>query len=303
MKEQVEVSAPGKLMLLGDHAVVYNRPCIVTAVSARVWVMIEKKPGHVAIEAPQVKNVRFVEEAISVFKRKYRVGDGFIIKTKSDFSCRYGLGSSSAVAIATLLSLSRFFKQAMSLREIFNLGYQTTLNIQGIGSGFDIAAAVYGKTIYFLTGGKVIEPLGVSHLPLVVGYSGVKADTATMVKNLRLNTPHGKLTAIFDSIQEITERAKAELLKGNWEKTGKLMNENHRLLSELGVSTNKLDKMCQAAREAGAYGAKLSGAGGGDCMIALVPEAGREKIERAIERVGGVVIKVSPNAEGVRIEA
>ncbi|MBM3209656.1 hypothetical protein FJZ40_05225, partial [Candidatus Shapirobacteria bacterium] len=108
MKEQAEVSAPGKLMLLGDHAVVYNRPCIVTAVSARVRVMIEKKPGHAAIEAPQVKNVRFVEEAISVFKRKYGVGDGFIIKTKSDFSCRYGLGSSSAVAIATLLSLSRF---------------------------------------------------------------------------------------------------------------------------------------------------------------------------------------------------
>ena len=80
------------------------------------------------------------------------------------------------------------------------------------------------------------------------------------------------------------------------------MNQNHKLLQELGVSTERLDQMCDSAVKAGAFGAKLSGAGGGDCMIAIIPEEKREKIEMAIAKAGGTVIDVKANAEGVRIE-
>ena len=302
----IVASAPGKLMLFGEHAVVYNRSCIVTAVSARIKVSIARTSSQFNIDSPNCKDVRFVQEAIRLFQQKYKVGNGLQIKTDSEFSCLYGFGSSSAVTVAVLYALAKLFNKKLTNQEIFDIGYRVTLNIQGIGSGFDIGAAVYGGTIYFVTGGKIIEPLEISELPLVVGYSGVKADTPTIVKNVKCQISNikskSKILKLFEEIEIIVNQAKTYLIEGNWQKIGKLMCKNHALLQKLGVSTEKLDKMCNAAIDAGAYGAKLSGAGGGDCMIAIIPEEKREKIEQAIENAGGAVIKVNPNAGGVRVE-
>jgi len=303
---RIKASAPGKLMLFGEHAVVYNRPCIVTAVSSRIYVEMEKILGDFKIEAPQVKDARFIKEALRVFKEKYKADQGLSIKTKADFSSQYGFGSSSAVTVATLYGLSKIYRINLSKKDFFDLGYQVTLNIQGVGSGFDIAAAVYGGTNYFVTGGKTIESLEVADLPIVVGYSGVKADTSTIVKNLKFKIKNEKLQLkiknLFDLIKKIVEEAKVFLARRRWQRVGQLMNENQKLLQRLGVSTGKLNKMCQAAISAGAYGAKLSGAGGGDCMIALVPKEERKSAEAAIAEVGGEVIKVETNAEGVKLE-
>lgn len=293
---KVKASAPGKLMLFGEHAVVYDYPCIVTTVLPRIYVEAEITPGRFNIDAPQVKNVRFVEETVKLFSQKYKVDNNVLIKTYSDFSSRYGFGSSSAVTVATIYALSKLYQIKLSKREIFDLGYKTTLSIQGVGSGFDIAAATFGGTLYFITGGKVIEPLSVKDLSLVIGYSGTKADTSTLVKNLK---PDFK---IFDQIKKIVEEAKISLVDGDWKKTGELMNQNHKLLQELGVSTEKLDKMCQAAVSSGAYGAKLSGTGGGDCMITLVPQDKIKKVESSIVKAGGEIINVKNNTLGVKLE-
>lgn len=302
---KIKTSAPGKLMLFGEHAVVYGRPCIVTAVSSRIHIEIESSQKRFAIDAPQVKDVRFVEETIRVFKEKYKISNGLSIKTQSDFSSQYGFGSSSAVTTAMICALSSLFNIKLSKKEIFNLGYEITLNIQGVGSGFDIAAATFGKTIYFLTGGKIIEPLNIFELPLVVGYSGVKADTPKIVKSLKskVKKQKSKYFKIFDKIGIIVEKAKKNLIKKNYQTLGNLMNKNQDLLQNLGVSTPKLDKMCRAALDAGAWGAKLSGAGGGDCMIALVSEDKKNKVEAAIKIACGKVISVKNNAEGVKIES
>jgi len=299
-------------MLFGEHAVVYDRPCIVTAVSSRIRVEIERTPGRFKIDAPQVKDVRFVEETVRAFKGKYKTGNGLSITTKSDFSCQYGFGSSSAVTIALITALASLYGITLSKKETFNLGYRIALEVQGVGSGFDIAAATYGGCLYFVTGGKEIIPLMVKRLPLVVGYSGIKADTPAIVKKLKIkisssakaseDKQNSKYNNIFNRITTIVEKTKKELICGNWVKVGQLMNENHRLLQELEVSTPKLDIMCQAAIGAGAYGAKLSGAGGGDCMIALVDDPKRKQVEQAIKASGGQVIKVNNNAQGVIIE-
>jgi mevalonate kinase len=298
------VSAPGKLMLLGEHAVVYDYPCLVTAVSSKIKVEIEIISTGIKIEAPQVKDVSFVEESIRFFKEKFKFKEGLSIKTHSEFSSQYGFGSSSAVTVATLYGLSQLFKLNLSKREIFDFGLEITLRIQKVGSGFDIAAATFGKTLYFITGGKKIEILPIDELPLVVGYSGVKASTPKIVNQIkeRLRKEKGKIFGIFNKIGKIVEEGKDSLLAKDYQRLGFLMNENHQLLKELGVSTAKLDKMCEAARKAGAYGAKLSGAGGGDCMIALVPKLKKSEIEKAIEKVGGEIIKVKNNANGVCYE-
>ena len=286
---KIKASAPGKLMLFGEHAVVYNYPCIVTTVSPRIYVEAEKKSGEIIIDIPQVKSDLFVRESIKMFQNKYKVSGGLLIKTFSDFSSRYGFGSSSAVTVATLFALSKLYQIELSKQEIFDLGYKVVLNVQGVGSGFDIAAATFGGTLYFVTGGKVIEPLSINSLPLVIGYSGMKADTTTLVKNLKQDFK------IFDQIKKIVETAKITLINGDWKKAGELMNQNHKLLQELGVSTEKLDKMCQAAVLSGAYGAKLSGAGGGDCMITLVSPDKIKKVESAIIKAGGEIINVKNN--------
>ena len=284
----MKASATGKLMLFGEHAVVYGYPCIVTTVSSKINVKVEKSTQF-KIDAPQVKDNRFVEETVKQFCEKYKVNNKILIKTFSDFSSKFGFGSSSAVTVATIFALSKLYKIKISKKEVFDLGHKVVLSIQGVGSGFDIASATFGGTLYFVTGGKVIESLSVKELSLVIGYSGVKASTTSLVKNLK---PDFK---IFDKIGEIVEEAKISLVNGDWEKSGELMNQNHKLLQDLGVSTEKLNKMCQAAITAGAYGAKLSGAGGGDCMIALVPKNKIKNVESSIINIGGEVIHVNTN--------
>lgn len=286
---KVKASAPGKLMLFGEHAVVYNYPCIVTTVSSKIHVEIEENSGPLKIVAPQVKDNRFVERTVKLFCEKYSVDSKLLIKTYSDFSSQYGFGSSSAVTVATILALSRFYEIKILKKEIFELGYKVTLSIQGVGSGFDIAAATFGGTLYFVTGGKVIEPLIIKNLNLIVGYSGTKANTAKLVKNLK---PDFK---IFEDIKRIVIEAKVSLINSDWKKTGELMNQNHKLLQALGVSTEKLNRMCLAANDSGAFGAKLSGAGGGDCMIALTADKKRKDVESAIIKAGGEILNVRNN--------
>jgi len=302
MKE-IKVSAPGKLMLFGDHSVVYGNPCLVSAVDKRLYVTVKLAgTGNDLIIAPQVKESRFVEKALSFFKKKFSVNHSVEIRTEGDFSNRVGLGSSSAVTVATFMALARLFGIKISPRELFSLSYQVSLSIQGVGSGFDIAAAVFGGIVYFVGGGKEINPLHSRSLPLIVGYSGVKADTPTLIrrvaKNYRNDRP--KVEAVFKDINQIVSRARKAIINFDLEKLGQLMTCNHHRLQSLGVSTGKLDAMVLAACKAGAYGAKLSGAGGGDCMIALSPRGKVDKIKRAIVKAGGTIINTKTNAQGAR---
>jgi mevalonate kinase len=298
----IKTSAPGKLLLLGDYAVVYNNPCLVTAVNKRLYVeaeIIENEEDEII--TPQVKESRFVLETIAHFKESFSIRDSVRIKTQGDFSHQVGLGSSSAVTVATLEALNQLFKKNLTKKQVFDMCYSVTLLIQGVGSGFDIAAAVYGGTQYYVTGGKVIKPVNLNTLPLVVGYSGIKADTPFYIRKVAEAFKYKKeeLTHIFSSISALVEEARSGLENSDFEKTGKCMTENHILLQKLGVSIPKLDEMVKAANQAGAWGAKLSGAGGGDCMIALVSDEKRDAVKEAIETVGGEVIHVELNAKGV----
>jgi len=318
----IKVSAPGKLMLFGDHAVVHGRPCIVTSVNHRMSVSLEKRnDNQVLLSAPDVnfedyivsindlskphpKEVKFVLTAISNFFSKYKIKSGLEIKTKSEFSAKVGLGSSSAVTVSTIKGSAELFEIEMTNKELFDLSYKTVLDIQEVGSGFDVAAAIYGGTLYFVTGGEVIEPLEIGGIPLIVGYTGIKADTSTLVKMVgqKLKEEPEKINEIFDKSGEIVNLAKTEMENSNWKQVGELMNQNQALLRDLDVSSKELENLIKATLDSGAYGAKLSGAGGGDCMIAIVDKKNKSSVEGAIERVGGEIIQVKLQTEGVKIE-
>jgi mevalonate kinase len=323
LNKRVEISAPGKLMLFGEHAVIYHRPCIVTAVDQRMRISAElTDPKFFKIQAPDVgvaeyteeiglpatseapKGVRFTATAARNFYQLYRIKSGVTIRTRSDFSSEFGFGSSSAVTTAVLKALSDLFEIGISNEELFELSHKTVLDVQGVGSGFDLAAAIWGGTIYFRSGRSEIVPLNVNNLPLIVGFTGVKADTPTLVRQVAdLHARYGKLTdRIFDTMAGIVEEARDALEDVDVLRLGELMDINQGLLDSLGVNSLELARLLFAARRAGATGAKLSGAGGGDCMIALALDENRGRIEESIEKSGGKVLKVRVGAPGVRSE-
>jgi mevalonate kinase len=323
LNKRVEISAPGKLMLFGEHAVIYNRPCIVTAVDQRMRVSAElTESKSLRIEAPDVgvkeytepigrdanpglpKGARFMVTAVRNFYDYYGMGSGVTIRTKSEFPSEFGFGSSSAVTTAVLKALSELFGIEISNKQLFELSYKTVLDVQGLGSGFDLAAAIWGGTIYFRSGGSEIAPLDVDNLPLTVGYTGIKADTPTLVRHVGdFYLRHGNLAnRIFDTMSDIVEQARDSLEDLDVGNLGYLMNINQGLLDSLGVNSLELSMLIYGARQAGAIGAKLSGAGGGDCMIALSLDQHKEVVEQAIERMGGKVLKVKTGALGVHSE-
>jgi mevalonate kinase len=318
---KVTTSAPGKLLLFGDHAVVYGHPCIVTSIDQRIQVTVEKqKERKLTLSAPDLglveytkhidelgqknipKAVSFIETLYSLFLQRCPQEGGIVIETKSAFSSSFGFGSSSAVTVAFAQALSELYGCQLSKLEVFQLCYQAVITVQGVGSGFDIASAIWGKTIYYVTPAKVVEPIVLPELPLIVGYSGIKADTATIVRavaELRMKKPEF-VAEIFSEIENITNRARTALLAADWQTVGSLMNENQVCLEKLDVSSKKLNDLIVAARNAGAYGAKLSGAGGGDCMIALGEK--KEQIDSAIGKAGGESMNVRAHADGVRVD-
>lgn len=320
--KQVTVSAPGKLMLLGEHAVVYGRPCIVTTVNKRMKVqaaLSDESIFKLAAEDVAINEyakpldrigkdeippkASFVEMALRNFYLKYKTISGVCITT-SGFSSDFGLGSSASVAACTVKALSCLFDINMSPKEIFDLSYQTILDVQQEGSGFDAAAAIYGGTLYYTFRGEIIEPLTINGLELVIGYSGVKTDTVSMVNLVKEKMKSYKkgVEKIFDNIAALVIEAKEALLMGNWERLGTLMDFNQSYLEDLGVSSPKLNQMISAVRLSGAYGAKLSGAGGGDCIVALVTADMRKSVELAIQGAGGETIDTGINVPGIKTE-
>ncbi len=324
MNRKITVSAPGKLMLLGEHAVVYGSPCIVTAVSQRMKATVELTDNSIfELQAPDVKvadykkpmanlgqgeipkGAKFVEIAIKNFTTSHPISGGIKVTTASEFSSEFGFGSSSASTVCVIKALSELTGANLDKKDIFDLAYKTVLDIQSKGSGFDVAAATFGGTLYYITPGKVIEVLDIDSLPLIVGYSGVKVDTVTIVNEVAKKSDKYPQVVenTYSQIEKLVEQAKVSLLNKDWVTLGELMNFNQGLLSFLGVEGRKLADMIYGARDQGAYGAKLSGAGMGDCMIALHPVQGKPAIEKGITDAGGKIIDVEANVEGVRVES
>jgi mevalonate kinase len=327
--QKIKTSAPGKFMLFGEHSVVAGQPCLVTAVDRRLSITIEENGADLfVLDAPDLglraysknikdlggenlpKEVSFIETCYRLFLNRYPQSSTIHVFSKNEFTASHGLGSSSASTVAFAKALSEFYQIPLTNDELFDLCYETVLRVQGVASGFDIAAAIWGGTIYYVTPdqktgrAKIVEPIEVKNLPFLVGYTGIKADTATlirMVQNLQSEKPL-LVDEIFMQITALVEQAKLALSQENWSLLGSLMDQNQSLLRQLQVSSIELENLIQASQKAGALGAKLSGAGGGDCMLALATEEQKAVVAQAIETAGGKIIDVAMNAEGVKLE-
>jgi len=320
----ITASAPGKLMLFGEHAVVDGHPCIVTAVDQRIYVTVKKNGTNIFhIEAPDLgleaytktieelgkkelpKEVRFIEMLYKRFLEKHPQNEGINVITRSDFSSAFGFGSSSAVTVAFAKALTELYGMPLDNHALFRLCYEAVLDVQGVGSGFDIAAAIWGGTLYYVPPAKVVEQVHLEKNYFVVGYTGIKADTPTlvrMVQNQKAKNP-SLIGGIFERITETVNKAKTAMEEKDWEEVGRLMNTNQELLRMLQVSSVELDALIEGCLKAKAWGAKLSGAGGGDCMVAITDTTLLPEIREAILKAGGEVMEVGLGADGVKIHA
>lgn len=325
--KKVIASAPGKLMLFGEHAVVYGYPCIVAAVDQRFHAVLEETDlPQLVLHAPDLqiseyrkkfadlgegeidKKVAFAETAVKIFLQLFPQSQGVKISTKNDFSVNFGFGSSSASAVAILKGLSEFYEIKLNNDQIFNLAYQVVMEVQGVGSGFDVAAAVYGGIIYYVRPinanpqTKIVKRIETETLPFLVAYTGIKADTATLVKKVAhtfQNKPK-KLEEIFKQIQIIVEQASTALVNRDPLLLSNLMKKNQSLLSLLGISSREIEETIKAATDNGAMAGKLSGAGGGDCVLLLAEEKDKTKITAAVNQTPAEILPVTLGEIGVQ---
>lgn len=328
---RVLASAPAKIILFGEHSVVYGKPAIAAAIDLRTYVKAEfNENGRIRIEAKDIRTpgltvsfsedqiyfetdygkaaevLSYVREAINLVMEEANKQKGVTVSITSQIPVGAGLGSSAAVAVATIGAVSRLFGLELDKSEIAKLGHKVELLVQGASSGIDPTVSAVGGFLYYQKGS--FESLPVVELPIVVGYTGSSGSTKELVAKVRKNYEEMPeiIEPILNSMGKLVEKAR-EVILAEYDKEikfkllGTLMNINHGLLDALGVSTKSLSDLVYASREAGALGAKITGAGGGGCMYALAPGK-QSEVATAIKIAGGMPMVTKISREGLRIE-
>jgi len=298
-------SAPGKIYLFGEHAVVYGKTAIACAVDLRTRASVERSEEVVIRSAIGTTGIDhavhpYVSKCIEKIRSHAEIG-GVEICIESDIPVSAGLGSSAAVTVAVLSALNEEFSAGLGKEQIAALGHEIEREVQGVASPTDTFVSTMGG-IVVIPGKKRLRALG-CHIVIGNTNSGItEKKTAKLVagvRELRDKSP-GEVMPVIDAIGRIAEAGESLVELRDYISIGRLMNVNHGLLDALGVGTARLDALVYAARYAGAFGAKITGAGGGGCMFALTDDP--EKVAAAIEAAGGTAIVTQVTEDGVRKE-
>jgi len=280
-------SGYGKVILFGEHFVVHGVPGIVSAIDSSTDAIVSK-----AKEGLTVKDDRKTAKGYSEEKRLQQIESiermlmamGLDSKTPLDiwiggslpgFS---GLGASAASSVAIARAIDEEFGLNLSNDRINQIAYEAEIAYAGNPSGIDNTAATYGGLMWFKknpAGGQdLVERLKVqTPVEIVICSTGIVANTKAMVEGVaeRKKANPTKYDPLFSQAEALSVAGRSALEAGNLVEVGELMNENHRILQEIGVSCVELDRLVDVARKQGAIGAKLTGGGGGGCMVALTP--------------------------------
>jgi mevalonate kinase len=299
----VTVKVPGKLMLLGEHAVLYGCPCISTTINSFMSVSIGySHSDQDEVDLKEDVSPKFIYSSLKVLRRVYEVSPIYI-STESAISGK-GLGSSAAVVVGVILAVLRLLEISLSEREIFDLCLEAVLDIQPQASGFDIATLLRGGTIYFSGKTKEIESLSHEKLPMFAVFAGSKGDTIAniaTVKKLYDDNPT-EISVCFEEIEDLVKKAKQYIQKKDYVSLGHVMRLNHSLLKTLTISTPRIDSLVDTALNLGAWGAKVSGAGGGDCLIVAADPKKTDEIKKGMAQHGGVVLNFGiGSAQGAKL--
>ncbi|MEN7973403.1 MAG: galactokinase family protein [Verrucomicrobiota bacterium] len=278
----ITTSAPGSLMLLGEHAVLHGHHALVCAINRRITVRLSpSSDGMVKIvsdlgnyqsplkELNDHPSLRFVIQSIR--KQAEHIPSGFELTIVSGFSSKIGFGSSAAVTVATHAALMQWIMgEAPKPEALFLNALETVHEVQGRGSGADLAASVFGGVVGYSTVPD-FKPVEIS-IPLTAVYCGYKTPTPEViqkVEQLRAADP-AAYERIYSEIDKSVEAAVSCLRNHDFPAFGKILNRNQQLMAEMGVNTPELQEIVDALQnDPDVFGAKISGSGLGDCAVGI----------------------------------
>ena len=321
-------SAPGKVYLFGEHAVVYGEPAVPCAIERRATVDVTaRSDGRLRVDAgdltldgftveyggdgaPDVDVPESLVEAATGYvdgavEQAREAADaseiGFDVDIESAIPLGAGLGSSAAVAVAGIDAATRELGVELSSEELAERAYRVEHDVQeGEASRADTFCSAMGGAVR--VEGEDCRRFDAPALPFVIGYDGGTGDTGALVAGVReLREEYDFAADTVSAIGDLVRQGERALAENDRDELGRLMDVNHGLLSALGVSARSLDAMVWAAREAGARGAKLTGAGGGGCVVVLDES---ERSRTALRYTPGCeeAFRAELDTEGVRQE-
>lgn len=299
----IRASAPAKVILFGEHAVVHGQPAIAVPVSGlHAYAAVEANPadrsglciaadltGHnpIPITSDQIDSAIALTAQLTL-KALDAPPPDVTIRIHSEIPVASGLGSGAAVSTALARALCAVVGKSLDDAALNEVIYEVEKIHHGTPSGIDNTVIVYERPVYFIRNER-LEPFA-PHTPfhLLIGDTGVGASTRVAVSAVRelVNTQPDIYRPMLAEIGAIADAARAAIDTGDIPALGALMPRNHALLQQITVSSPELDRLVEAAQKAGALGAKMSGGGRGGNMIALVTPETQASVEAALLAAG-----------------
>jgi mevalonate kinase len=322
-KSFAETSAPAKIILFGEHFVVYNKPAILASVTKRIKVGAHLNnsktiniKSDLGIEASYkesdfniIKGANdsqtilypLYESARSVLSERHQIL-GLDILVNSEFPYGLGLGSSAASCVATVAAVDSLFHKP-DKQYVCDKAIKSERLIHNNSSGADCYISTFGGLIYYIKNTGFNKIYCRKDLSLLIGNTGIRHSTGALVSSVKKFKDEN--SSLFNNLsrraENICRDAFTAITKGDERKLGELMRENHTLLQQIGVSHDKIDYLVNVCVENGALGAKLTGAGGGGIMIALVPQEEKLKLISIIEKNGCECMAVEIDFNGLML--
>jgi len=299
----------GKTILFGEHFVVHGIPGIASAVDSAADATVKKAQTGITVTDERTGAKGYAEkkklQQLESIERMLRAMDmepknvGMDIWLGGNLPGFSGLGASAASSVAIARAIAEEFDLALSDEKINDVAYEAEKAYAGNPSGIDNTAATFGGLIWFKKnpgrGSNEIEQLSIREpVEIVIGNTGIVANTNAMVAGVaeRKEQNPERYGAIFMHAEQLANKGRKALEAFDLKQVGELMNQNHSLLQEIEVSCKELDHLVDLARKQGAFGAKMTGGGGGGCMLALTPgKKLKEKVACAIENEGFEVLR------------
>lgn len=312
-------SVPGKIILFGEHFVVYGNPAILMAVDLRldVFVKVIQNSNKIYIRSDDKKNVAdlinfelkngklsFFDPIMftckMIFKQRMIQDMGLDIKIKSAIPNGIGLGSSGAVSVATTAAISSLFKKT-NKKNVYIDAMETEKLIHKYSSGADCLISTVGGLVYYIKDQKYKKINYKDNLSFLIIDTGIKHSTKKMVQKVKRfsEKENMQFLQIKKVAYDICNEAMKKIQKSDEVEIGRLMKENHKLLKQIGVTNKAIERIIKISDKAGVFGSKLTGAGGGGSVISLVPSDEKKRIERIIKKQGYDVFPVRIDNNGL----
>ncbi len=283
MKDIITASAPGTLMLTGEHAVLHGYPALVCAVDQRMQVTLTPRndtaftihspllgdfTGDIATVSPKAP-FEFITTIIASYKTKLTTG--FDLNIKTDFSHTVGLGSSSAVTVATIAVIAKYSGEILTPETLWKKAYDIILQVQQVGSGADLAASIWGGLLFFQNKPFSVEPL--SYYPAItLLYSGNKKRTAEVINYVQQSAEEEPTLyqQYFKTLGHGSLLAKKALEEKNDIALGVIFNEQYAIQKSMKLTTESIEYLIEKMNaEPQITGSKISGSGLGDSIVGI----------------------------------